>query len=295
MRRADCGPERPGQRITFMNLLVHILFIGFLLTTLPTAARAAEMNGSGLDCIIEPSSTVKLGSGVPGIIEEIAVDRGDMVQKGQVLVRLDSKVERASMESRKARYDFAKNDYKRKSGLYGKALIPTREADESETNMKIAQRDFEEAEKVYERRTIRSPIDGVVVQRLLQPGERVEEQPILTLAQLSPLYVEVIVPAGMLGSVKTGDRVAVRPENPIKGEHIGRVKIVDNVVDAASGTFGIRIELENKNYSIPSGLKCTVRFLGKSKVSGTSSRAAQKAPQQVAEPDRDAPAALPIR
>jgi RND family efflux transporter MFP subunit len=278
-----------------MNFAPGILFICFLFAALPTALSAAEMNGSGLDCIIEPSSTVKLGSGVPGIIEEIAVDRGDMVKKGQVLVRLDSKVERASMESRKARYDFSKNDYKRKSGLYGKALIPTREADESETNMKIAQRDFEEAEKVYERRTIRSPIDGVVVQRLLQPGERVEEQPILTLAQLSPLYVEVIAPAGMLGSVKAGDRAAVRPENPIKGEYVGRVKIVDNVVDAASGTFGIRIELENKNYSIPSGLKCTVRFLGKSRGPGTSSRAAGKAPQQGAEPGRDAPAALPVQ
>ena len=98
-----------------MNFAPGILFICFLFAALPTALRAAEMNGSGLDCIIEPSSTVKLGSGVPGIIEEIAVDRGDMVKKGQVLVRLDSKVERASMESRKARYDFSKNDYKRKS------------------------------------------------------------------------------------------------------------------------------------------------------------------------------------
>ena len=278
-----------------MNIPASTLIIGFLLTTLPAGARAAEMNGSGLDCIIEPSSTVKLGSGVPGIIEEIAVDRGDKVHKGQVLVRLDSKVERASMESRKARYEFAQNEYKRKSGLYGKALIPTREVDESETNLKIAQRDFEEAEKVYERRTIRSPIDGIVVQRLLQPGERVEEQPIMTLAQISPLYVEVIAPAGMLGTVKEGDRAAVRPEEPIKGEYIGRVKIVDNVMDAASGTFGIRIELENKDYSLPSGLKCTVRFLGKNKAAEKSSRAARKAPSKKAQPDLDAPAALSIQ
>jgi RND family efflux transporter MFP subunit len=265
------------------------------LITQNAAVNAEAMNESGLDCMIEPSRTVNVGSEVIGIIDEITVDRGDIVQKGQVLIRLDSKVERATMESRKARYEFAQNEYARKSGLYGKALIATRDVDESETNLKIAQRDFEEAEKVLERRTIRSTIDGVVVQRFLQPGERVETQPILKLAQLSPLYVEVIAPASMLGSVKVGDRAAVMPENPVKGEYTGAVKIVDNVVDAASGTFGIRIELENKTYSLPSGLKCRVRFLGKGKAAKKPSHAAGASPQNTTRPKLDAPAALPTK
>ena len=102
---------------------------------------------------------------------------------------------------------------------------------------------------------------------------------------LSPLYVEVIAPASMLGSVKAGDRAAVKPENPVKSEYIGRIRVVDNVVDAASGTFGIRIELKNKDYSLPSGLKCKVRFLGKDKTSkkpspspGRPPRSAEGAP-----------------
>jgi RND family efflux transporter MFP subunit len=277
-----------------MNLRV-ILLAGLPLVAMTSVAHAASVTDAGLDCIIEPSSTVKLGSGVPGVIEELLVDRGDLIKKGQVLVRLDSNVERASMESKKARYEFAKNEYKRKSGLYNKALIPTREVDESETELKIAQRDFEEAEKILERKTIRSPIDGIVVQRLLQPGERVEEQPIMTLVQLSPLYVEVIVPAGMLGSVKAGDRATVRPEDPIKGEFTGKVTIVDNVVDAASGTFGIRIELENKNYSLPSGLKCKVRFFGKGKASDKGPQAARKGPPKAAMPALQTLSAPPVQ
>ena len=275
-----------------MNVLTIVFFIGFSLITLKANLLAAPINDSGLDCMIEPSCTVNLGSEVPGIVEEIAVDRGDTIQKGQVLVRLESTVERATMESRKARYEFAKNEHKRRSGLYGKAMIPTRDFEESETNQKIAQREFEEAEKVYERRTIRSPIDGIVVQRLLQPGERVEEQPIMKLAQLSPLYVEVIAPASMLGSVKAGDRAAVRLENPIKGEYIGGVRIVDHIVDAASGTFGIRIELENKDYALPSGLKCRVRFLGKEKTPKEPSRAVVTSPQKLTSPKKDSPGEL---
>jgi RND family efflux transporter MFP subunit len=278
-----------------MKVHISVFFIGFSLITLMAAVNAAAMNDSGLDCIIEPSCKVNLGSEVSGIIEEITVDRGDLVHKGQVLVRLASKVELAILESKKASYEFARNEYKRRSGLYTKAMIPTRDFDESEMKQKVAEREVEEAEKKYELRTIRSPIDGVVVQRLLQPGERVEVEPILKLAQLSPLYVEIIAPASILGSVNTGDRAAVRPEDPIKGEYIGRVKIVDNVVDAASGTFGIRIELENKDYSLPSGLKCSVRFLGKNNTPKKPSRARGTSPQNSAWPKLDTPAALPIK
>jgi len=121
-----------------MNVRAIVFFIGLSLFTLKAALNAAAMNGSGLDCMIEPSSTVNVGSEVIGIIDEITVDRGDIVQKGQVIVRIDSKVERATMESRKARYEFARNEYKRKSGLYAKALIATRDLEESETNLKIA-------------------------------------------------------------------------------------------------------------------------------------------------------------
>jgi hypothetical protein len=94
-----------------------------------------------------------------------------------------------------------------------------------------------------------------------------EAEPIMKLAQISPLYAEVIAPANMLRSVKVGDEVVVKPEISVrKSQYIGHVTIVDTVVDAASGTFGIRIELENKDQLLPAGLKCKVRLLGKQKV-----------------------------
>ncbi len=42
---------------------------------------------------------------------------------------------------------------------------------------------------------------------------------------------------------------------------VARVVVVDPVVDAASGTVGIRLELPNPNYRLPAGLKCKVQFL----------------------------------
>lgn len=216
-----------------------------------------------LDCFISPHVTANVGSEVVGVITAVSVDRGDRVRKGQVIAQLDTKVEKVTLELKKARLEYIKREHARKLDLFKNGIIASSEIDELETNMNMAQREVEEISQNIERRIIRSPFDGVVVERLLSAGERVEEKPIFKLAQLDPLNVEIFAPASFIGRVRVGDRAAVRPEKPVDREIVGRVKIVDNVLDASSGTLGIRVELKNSNYAIPAGLKCQVRFMGK--------------------------------
>ena len=216
-----------------------------------------------LDCFIAPSLIANVGSEVAGLIVEVVVDRGDFVKKGQMVAKLDSKVEEATMELKQAKIEYLTREHKRKNDLFAKGVISFQEIDEAETNLKIASRELDEITQILERRKIRSPLDGVVVERLLSPGERVEEKPILKLVRIDPLYAEIYAPARLLGNVRVGDRALIKPEPPGKGEYIGRVKVVDRVVEAASGTFGIRVELKNSNFTLPAGLKCQVRFLGK--------------------------------
>lgn len=109
-------------------------------------------------------------------------------------------------------------------------------------------------------RTIRSPSTGVVVKRFLSPGEFAGEAPLLRLAQLDPLRVEVFAPVSLLGQINVGMSAQVLPEAPLRGAYAARAAVVDRVVDAASGTFGVRVELPNPGNRIPAGLKCKVRF-----------------------------------
>ena len=82
----------------------------------------------------------------------------------------------------------------------------------------------------------------------------------MKLAQIHPLYVEVIMAVANLGLVKVGMEAAVRPESPVGGLYKAKVIVVDRVVDAASGTFGVRLELPNPDYRLLPGLKCKVMF-----------------------------------
>ena len=108
---------------------------------------------------------------------------------------------------------------------------------------------------------MRSPVDGVVVQRLLLPGESVEDAPIIAVAAVDPLNVEVIVPVGHLEQIRTGMRAQVTAQIPGAEMRLAQVTVVDRLVDAASNTFGVRLELPNPQYAIPGGVRCDIMFL----------------------------------
>jgi RND family efflux transporter MFP subunit len=248
----------------------------------PGFSRAAD-----LDCLIESYVQVAISSPVEGVIERVTVDRGASVKVGQVLVELESSVEKAAVvmakikaemlsphKSNQVRLEFGERRFNRTVELYRKDLIPMKEYDEAETakalaevgvleareNEQLARAELVRAEAAYALRSVRSPINGVVVERLLAPGEFAKQAPILKLAQLDPLRVEVIAPVQLWGQIAVGMAAQIMPEAPVKGSHRARVTIVDRVIDAASGTFGVRLELPNPNLRLPAGLKCTVRF-----------------------------------
>ena len=253
-----------------------------------SAALAADKEEKpGIPCLIQPKVVLKLGSQVQGLISEVLVDRGAIVKEGQVVARLESGVEQAelaiakaraandsALQSDRAKAEFTKHKEERSEELRKTQSMAITAAEEAETGAKVAEADLHEAEvnqelaqlevgrssELLKLRTIRSPINGVVVERTLGPGEYVgsDQTHLLTIAQIDPLYVEVYVPVSQFGKIHTGMTGEVYPETG--GHYLGHVTVVDQVVDAASATMGVRLELPNPDYSLPAGLKCEVRF-----------------------------------
>ncbi|BCS96173.1 hypothetical protein DSLASN_18050 [Desulfoluna limicola] len=213
-----------------------------------------------LEGILEPSEVVELSSQVPGIIDEITVSRGDRVRTGEVLARLKSGVEQAAVELARAKVDFVKRKLVRNEELFRKKLISMHEKDELETEITLSELEEKEALERLRLRTIESPVDGIVVKRTGAPGEYIGEGSIMTLARIHPIHVEVIVPVEYLGLIRKGMKAEVISESPAGGRYQVMVSVVDHVVDAGSGTFGVRLKLPNPKYTISAGLKCRVRF-----------------------------------
>jgi len=267
--------------------MTKLAFPFFCVLMVTGAAGAAPEE---YDCLIEAKQTILIRSPVEGLLENVTVDRGALVKKGQVLVTLESGPERAALaiaksratmtgpvEAAQARVEFSKTKEQRQQELYRQNFVSSSALDEARTerrlaeselhvameNQKLAELEVTRAEELLSMRTLRSPVEGVVVERMMGPGEMATtniKEPILKLAQIDPLNVEVLLPAGMFGRIKKGDRGDVIPETT-KTAYPAIVSVVDRVIDGASGTFGVRLEVRNPNSLIPAGAKCRMRFV----------------------------------
>ena len=133
--------------------------------------------------------------------------------------------------------------------------------DEAVTEARLAEVELAQANTLVGLKTLRSPINGLVVERLVEVGEFVSDDKILNLAQLDPLHIEVVLPLDQLSLVSKGMQATVFPDQPVGGEYSAEVIVVDQVLDAASGTFGVRLVLPNPDNILPAGLRCQVQFL----------------------------------
>lgn len=226
------------------------------------ASRASARASGALECLVEPSLVVNVGSSVDGVLEQVLVDRGATVRKGQVVARLQSGVEAAAVKLSEARVEFGKRKVERNESLYRKQLISAQDRDELVTEVKLREEELKKDRETLRLRTILSPINGVVVERKMAPGDfiRTDKSMVMKLAQIDPLNIEVIAPSSIYGTVKVGMTGNVSLEPLLPGSHKARVVVVDKVIDAASGTLGVRLQMPNPGHKIPAGIKCTVEF-----------------------------------
>jgi RND family efflux transporter MFP subunit len=265
------------------------------LTVLSVAACIASSGSSAndalserFDCLIEPLMVIEVGSPVQGVIKSIAVERSRLVEKGDVLAELESEVELASLaqararaqmdgeiEARNADLDLALQSKARIDELSERKMVSSQQKDEADAEVQVAKMavqqaierkqlaefEYRWAKQVVKRRTIRSPISGVVVELRAFPGEFVYENPIMTIAQINPLRVEDILPVELFGKLKEGMRAEVFPEVAAGNMFDAEVSVVDRLIDTGSSTFGARLELLNAEHQIPGGQRCELAFL----------------------------------
>ena len=273
-----------------MSKVVNLIAKGCVwLVLITTSVFASE---STFDCMVYANQIIDIRSPVTGILEAVPYQRGDKIVRGNILATLESSVEKSRLKLAKYKFEvdgalnmnkirlkMLTNRYERLKGLaLDNSFVPVQEIDDADLERQLAIGELKKTaeEKMFSkielrlaknelaRRRLISPIDGVVVGQYAHPGELVDpsesREPILKLAQYDPLRVEVVLPVSEYGSVNVGDFGLISLEAPIGGKYKTKVTLVDQVIDAASGTFGIQLEIANPNLEIPPGIKCKIYF-----------------------------------
>ena len=270
----------------------RIALAALVLTAVAMPGRAQDtgqdIGAQGFDCLMNAAVTVELGAEVPGVLRAVAVDRGDRVTKGQLIAEIASEVERAvvvlarikaendaAIRSDRVKLELARKNLARQEQLRKNSAGAGKDFDDAKAEVEVAELALQDslsnlasakaelarAEAQVDQRRILSPIDGVVTERRLSPGEYVTDQStVVSLARIDLLHVEAYLPVAFVGQVAPGDVAIVTPDAPVGGRYEARVTIVDPVIDASSGTFGVRLDLPNAEAGLPAGLRCQLRF-----------------------------------
>ena len=276
-----------AQSVTLRELIKPQLPKLFLLACLLMSSVISSLQAAELDCLVKPEMYVELSSPVESVLEEILVEIGDPVEKGQPLAQLEASVEKAKVrlarlqaksssdvENRKEQLRYAKQYHKRMTDLLTQNSVSQYETDKAETEValaqielnkaqekrRIAQVNLELAQSQLALRTIKSPIDGIVVDRYAMVGESVSGRTIMKLAKVDPLKVELIAPTEYFGLIQKGMEVEIYPEQPVDQVFMATVTIVDQLIDPASGSFTVRMELPNPEDKLVGGVNCLANF-----------------------------------
>jgi RND family efflux transporter MFP subunit len=256
-----------------------VLFVCVLVST--HLVHAADY-----ECLIEPYQSLEISSAVIGVVDKVGVKRGDRVSKGQVVFTLESNVEAAAAELAKfksqslgavkaaqSKIEFTQKKYERRKEMALENLTSKQERDDAESELRLAEvellvakesreqaaLEFKQQSSALALRTVRSTLDGVVVDQMLYPGETAEpggKKPVLKLAQLDPLKVRVILPMAVFGKIRPGQAIEISPEHAPRNKLHTTVRHTDKLLDAASGTHVVFLDLPNKVLNIPAGTKC---------------------------------------
>ena len=241
---------------------------------------------------IFPARESKIGSKISGKIEKIYVDEGDMVQKGQPLVKLDQtdliitqKQAEGNLRTAEARAEQArlnlekiKMEWIRLSKLYQKGVISQQQYDDINMNYRIAQTQLKLVNGEVQQARITldmanqqllnsvtlSPFSGLVVKKFVNEGEMISIMPpvpLFWIMDIGYVKVEMEVPEIEITTIKVGQRARIRGDGFPNRIFEGQVSVINPLVDPTSRTFRVKIDIANPQHILKAGMFARVQIV----------------------------------
>lgn len=223
-------------------------------TTIVTAQEEwpATLNSIGTVAAVQG---VTVSADLSGIVERIAFDSGKTVEKGDVLVQLDTRQEQAQLAGAESQLQLARLNFERMTGLVQQDAVSRAEYDAAAAAHKQAEAKLGEIRATIERKTIRAPFSGVLGIRQVNLGQYLTDgAPVVPLQSLNPVYVNFGVPQQEATEMRPGRSVRITVGELGDNEFTGRVSAVDSVVDQTTRNVQVQATLANPGGKLKPGM-----------------------------------------
>jgi membrane fusion protein (multidrug efflux system) len=197
-----------------------------------------------------------------GVVREISFNSGGTIEAGDVLIRLDDRVDRAALEALRADRRLAEIRFKRTTDLLRREAISKSEYDEARANFDAANARVVQQEETLAKKTVRAPFSGSLGIRAVNVGQFVEPgDPIVTLQSLDPIYVDYALPERELARAAVGQQVVVRVDAYPGETFTGTLEAIATNVEAATRSLSLRATLPNPDGRLRNGMFAEVETL----------------------------------
>lgn len=205
---------------------------------------------------------VAVSNEAAGVVTRISFESGSTVKQGQVLVELDSSVERAQLASARSRRDIAKLTAERSRALLAENVTPQAQVDADEATLRTANTELDAIQAQIARKVVRAPFTGRLGIRSVNVGQYLSPGTQLTVLEtVGAVYVDFTLPQQWLGRIEVGMPVRVTIEGAKDQAVKGEISAVDPTVDDRSRALKLRASVENADDKLRPGMFAKVEVI----------------------------------
>lgn len=211
---------------------------------------------------LEAEEEAEVVAKTSGIVEEIFVEEGLLVKKGQILAKLEDNMLAIEVEQAKAELNKLENEYKRNKELFEKNLIANETFQNSRFQYEAQKAVFERAKLNLEYASIRAPISGVVASRYIKTGNMVNlNQPLFKIVDFDPLIANLFIPEVEIQKIQVGQKAELTFDATNGTLYEGFVERISPIVDPESGTVKVTIDVKDGKNNLKPGMFARVRIV----------------------------------
>lgn len=203
----------------------------------------------------------EIAAEVAGIVTKINFEAGQNVKAGDVLVELRADSDIAKLNSLKATMDLAQRNYARSAELLKKGNVSKATYDNQLSAYNAAKANVAEQQALVDKKVIRAPFEGVVGIKRVDIGQYVNAGvDLVTLQQLDPIHIDLLMPQQQLASIKAGVDVALTSDVYPGEQFTGKITGIDPKVDPDTRNFRVQATIGNKDRKLMPGMFASVEI-----------------------------------
>jgi membrane fusion protein (multidrug efflux system) len=217
---------------------------------------------------LEAWQDLLLAAEVAGPVDWVGPEEGDRISRGEELVRIDSLTLRANRDSARSDYNLRQKTLARMERLVEEQLVSTQELDSAASTLDMSAAALRSAEVMLDKGSLTSPLDGLLEERFVDPGEYIKVgAPLIRVVRIDRLKINVDVPEKDIHFLKKGAsiRVVGAEINGLERSAIqGEITHIAYVADPVTRTYRVRLKIDNRKGNLRPGMIVRAYFVRRS-------------------------------